>query len=136
MNEAELRFEGGIIGRYLVVGIWNMMFGVSVFALVYLFMGKSTSYILVGLIAHPIGVTQSHFMQRKLVWKSQARYLPELAKFALVQTQGFLAIIVLMGMLINIASLPVVLSQIISTTLVTGTSYLLMRYWTFREARP
>jgi putative flippase GtrA len=121
--------------RYILVGSWNMIFGITVFAVTYLVIGSDKSYILVAAIAHPIGVTQSHFTQRKIVWKSESKYLPELLKFGLVQTQGFVSTLLLMVLFIEILELSVILSQVIGTIIVTIVTFILMKYWTFAKKR-
>ena len=119
--------------RYILVGSWNMIFGITVFAVTYLVIGSDKSYILVAAIAHPIGVAQSHFTQRKIVWKSDGRYIPELFKFGAVQTQGFVSTLLLMVFFIEILEFSVILSQVIGTIIVTIVTFILMKYWTFAK---
>jgi putative flippase GtrA len=121
--------------RYILVGSWNMIFGITVFTVTYLIIGSDKSYILVAAIAHPIGVAQSHFTQRKIVWKSESKYLPELFKFGIVQTQGFVSTLLLMMFFIEILELSVIFSQIIGTIIVTIVTFILMKYWTFAKKR-
>lgn len=121
--------------RYILVGSWNMIFGITVFAVTYLVIGSDKSYILVAAIAHPIGVTQSHFTQRKIVWKSENKYVPELLKFGIVQTQGFVSTLLLMMFFIEILELSVILSQVIGTIVVTIVTFILMKYWTFAKRK-
>lgn len=121
--------------RYLLVGSWNMIFGITVFALTYLVIGSDKSYILIAAIAHPIGVTQSHFTQRKIVWKSKNSYLPELFKFGIVQTQGFVSTLLLMTFFIQSLKFSVILSQSIGTIIITIVTFILMKYWTFAKRK-
>ena len=121
--------------RYILVGSWNMLFGITVFAATYLVIGSDKSYILVAAIAHPIGVAQSHFTQRKIVWKSESKYLPELLKFGIVQTQGFVSTLLIMMFFIEILEVSVIVSQVIGTIIVTIVTFILMKYWTFAKKR-
>ena len=121
--------------RYILVGSWNMLFGITVFAATYLVIGSDKSYILVAAIAHPIGVAQSHFTQRKIVWKSESKYLPELLKFGIVQTQGFVSTLLIMMLFIEILEVSVIVSQVIGTIIVTIVTFILMKYWTFAKKR-
>jgi len=120
---------------YILVGSWNMFFGITVFTIIYLIIGSDKSYILVAAIAHPIGVTQSHFTQRKIVWKSESKYLPELLKFGIVQTQGLVSTLLLMMFFIEILEFSVMFSQIIGTIIVTIVTFIHMKYWTFAKKR-
>jgi putative flippase GtrA len=121
--------------RYILVGSWNMLFGITVFTLTYLIVGSDKSYILVAAISHPIGVAQSHLTQRKIVWKSNSQYVPELLKFGAVQTQGFVSTLLLMIFFIEILGFSVIFSQVIGTIIVTIVTFILMKYWTFAKKR-
>lgn len=127
--------DNKLLFRYILVGGWNMIFGISVFAYTYWVLGSDKSYILVAAIVHPIGVTQSHFTQRKIVWKSENRYVSELLKFGIVQTQGFVSTLLLMTFFIEILELSVVVSQVIGTIIVTIVTFILMKYWTFAKKK-
>jgi putative flippase GtrA len=124
-----------LTARYVVVGSWNMAFGITMFTLTYLLVGSDKSYVLVAAIAHPINVIQAHFMQRKIVWKSGNNYFPELFRFAIVQTQGFISTLAMMSILIEFFKFKVIISQIISTLIITFITFLIMKYWTFSKRR-
>ena len=124
-----------LTARYVVVGSWNMIFGIAIFAITYKIIGSDKSYFLIAAISHPIGVTQSHFMQRKFVWKSANNYFPELFRFAIVQTQGFISTLAMMSVLIEFFKFKVIISQIISTLIITFITFLIMKYWTFSKRR-
>ncbi len=122
-----------LTARYVVVGSWNMAFGITIFTLTYLFVGSDKSYVLVAVIAHPISVVQAHYVQRKIVWKSNNNYFPELTRFAIVQTQGLISTLAMMSILIEYFKFEVISSQIISTVIITFITFLFMRYWTFSK---
>lgn len=67
--------------RYLWVGIWNSIFGLSVFYLLAYLLGQERHQLAL-FTSYVLAIVQAHFTQRKLVWMSRAGYLPELARFS------------------------------------------------------
>jgi putative flippase GtrA len=68
------------VTRYVIVGIWNSFFGISIFILLSLLLKDGNSILILGL-SYVIATLQAHFSQRRFVWKSESKYLPELFKF-------------------------------------------------------
>jgi putative flippase GtrA len=68
------------VTRYVIVGIWNSFFGISIFILLSLLL-KDGNSILILCLSYVIATLQAHFSQRRFVWKSESKYLPELFKF-------------------------------------------------------
>jgi|688.fasta_scaffold561320_2 putative flippase GtrA len=69
------------IARYLLVGIWNTFFGISIFILLSLVFKEGNSILILGL-SYLFSTIQAHSSQRRLVWNSNSDYLPELIKFS------------------------------------------------------
>ena len=67
--------------RYLLVGIWNSLFGISNFYLLSIAFIHWQDLVVLG-CSYVISIMQAHIAQRKYVWKSNSAYLPELARFA------------------------------------------------------
>ena len=66
--------------RYLFVGVWNSLFGVAMFLAISLgFPGWPDGAVLT--VSYSLSVIQAHFSQRRLVWRSQTPYFPELLRF-------------------------------------------------------
>jgi len=71
--------------RYLFVGVWNTLFGIVIFLVVSLGLpGWSDGAVLT--VSYSLSVIQSHFSQRRFVWRSETPYLPEFLRF----TTGYL----------------------------------------------
>ena len=66
--------------RYLLVGIWNSLFGISNFFLLSIIFVNTPDLIVLG-CSYFMSIIQAHFTQRRLVWGSVAPYLPELFRF-------------------------------------------------------
>ena len=67
--------------RYLLVGIWNSIFGVTTFIILSSLLGQAPD-VLVLAISYGISIVQAHFSQRNLVWRTKTAYLSELLKFS------------------------------------------------------
>jgi putative flippase GtrA len=67
--------------RYLLVGIWNSLFGISNFYLLSIIFNTWLDLAVLG-CSYVISIVQAHLAQRKFVWQSKAVYFPELARFA------------------------------------------------------
>jgi putative flippase GtrA len=67
--------------RYALIGIWNTAFGLSALTFLSLVFAEVNSLLILG-FSYAVSTLQSHFSQRRFVWGSNAKYLPELAKFS------------------------------------------------------
>lgn len=89
-----------LISRYVMVGVWNSIFGISTFIIVSLIFDQTADGIVL-VIAYVPNIIQAHYCQRHFVWRSRKKYFPELLKFSsayllqffinmilLLQTQG------------------------------------------------
>ncbi len=67
--------------RYLLVGIWNSLFGISNFYLLSIAFASWPDLVVLG-CSSAISIVQAHVAQRRFVWQSQAAYFPELVRFS------------------------------------------------------
>ena len=67
--------------RYLLVGIWNSLFGISNFYLLSIIFNTWPDLIVLG-CSYIISIMQAHIVQRKFVWHSKSAYFPELSRFS------------------------------------------------------
>lgn len=67
--------------RYLLVGIWNSLFGISNFYLLSTLLDTWPDLVVLG-SSYVISIVQAHLTQRRFVWESKSSYLPELARFS------------------------------------------------------
>jgi putative flippase GtrA len=66
--------------RYLLVGVWNSIFGISNFLLLSLIFSQWSDLSVLS-ASYLISIVQAHIAQRRLVWQSHEPYLPELIRF-------------------------------------------------------
>jgi putative flippase GtrA len=82
--------------RYLVIGVWNSCFGVGNFLLISLTLTKLSDSIVLTL-SYFFSIIQSHLTQRRLVWKSKGRYMPELLRFSTAYVAQYFVNMVLLA---------------------------------------
>ena len=107
-----------IFGKYIVIGIWNTFFGLSVFIFLSLFFKDINSIVVLG-IAYVISTLQAHFSQRNLVWNSEADYFPELLKFSSFYLLQFALNSVLLVIMNNVFNSPREFNQIVIIGILT-----------------
>jgi hypothetical protein len=78
-----------LVSRYVVIGIWNSIFGVTVFIILSRLL-KQTPDLLILALSYAISIIQAHFTQREIVWRTKTAYLPELIKFSSAYFMQFL----------------------------------------------
>lgn len=67
--------------RYLLVGVWNSIFGITIF-FVLSFLFSSLNDLALLTFSYTFSIVQSHWTQRNLVWKSRKGYGSELLRFS------------------------------------------------------
>jgi putative flippase GtrA len=119
--------------RYLVVGGWNTLFGVALFAVLYWLLQDVLGYGLILLICQVIAVVQAHWAQRRFVWRSESRFWPELLRFSMVYVLAYFVNLGLLVLCVEVMEWPVLPSQLGVTILMVVLTYSINRAWTFRE---
>ena len=117
--------------RYLLVGLWNSIFGVGVFLILSLSLPKLSDS-LVLLIAYVVSIVQAHFMQRKFVWSSKERYFQELVRFSGAYISQFVANLVLLQIFVRFVGLNRSVSQVIIVLILTVVMYFVNKNGVFR----
>jgi putative flippase GtrA len=117
--------------RYVVIGVWNMVFGLIVFTVLEKTVSDEIGYITTLIAAQAVAVVQAHASQRMLVWRSAAHYLPELLRFSTIYVVVLLLNIVLLSALVEGAGTPVLLSQYVIGGALILAAYVAQRHWAF-----
>ena len=117
--------------RYLLVGIWNSVFGVGIFLILSLSLPKLSDSLLL-LISYLVSIVQAHFMQRKFVWSSTERYFQELVRFSGAYISQFVANLVLLQVFVRFIGLNRSVSQVIIVLILTVMMYFVNKNGVFR----
>ena len=117
--------------RYLLVGLWNSVFGVGIFLILSLSFPKLSDSLIL-LIAYVVSIVQAHFMQRKFVWSSKERYFQELVRFSGAYISQFVANLVLLQIFVRFVGLNRSVSQVIIVLILTVVMYFVNKNGVFR----
>ena len=117
--------------RYLVVGVWNTIFGIGVFYLLLKFL-IGVDYRLILFISFVVANLQSHFTQRALVWRSKERYLPEVIRFFVGAVGIFVINLSLLTFLVEILGYETFESQVVLTLFLTIANYFFQKHAVFK----
>jgi len=121
--------------KYLLVGVVNTAFGISLFtAFYFLFLGK-IHYILILAITQIFAVTFSHFTQRNFVWHSKKHYVKELAKFGTTYLVASFANILLLTVAVEYLEFPTLYSQYAIGFALIVTTYFSQKRWVFQKPK-
>ena len=117
--------------RYLLVGLWNSVFGVGIFLILSQSFPKLSDS-LVLLISYLVSIVQAHFMQRKFVWSSAERYFQELVRFSGAYISQFVANLVLLQIFVRFVGINRSVSQVIIVLILTVVMYFVNKNGVFR----
>ena len=117
--------------RYLLVGLWNSVFGVGIFLILSQYFPKLSDSLIL-LIAYVVSIVQAHFMQRKFVWSSKERYFQELVRFSGAYISQFVANLVLLQIFVRFVGLNRSVSQVIIVLILTVVMYFVNKNGVFR----
>jgi putative flippase GtrA len=97
---------------FLAVGAVNSASGFFWFALFYWLVGQRYGYLTALALAHVTSVSCAFWLYRHLVFRVRGHVLRDLARFGTIYLSAFALNIVALPMLVQIAHLPVLLSQL------------------------
>ena len=84
--------------RYVLVGIWNTLFGYGFFALLEITAGDVIPYMLVLLVSQAVATLVAYILYRYLVFKVRGHFWRDLGRFLVVYAAAFV---------VNLAVLPI-----------------------------
>ena len=117
--------------RYLLVGLWNSVFGVGIFLILSLSLPELSDSLIL-LISYLVSIVQAHFMQRKFVWNSTERYFQELVRFSGAYISQFMANLVLLQIFVRFIGLNRSVSQVIIVLILTVVMFFVNKNGVFR----
>jgi putative flippase GtrA len=130
--------EQGI--RYLLVGVFNTIFGYGFFALLEISAGHVIPYMVVLLIAQVVSTFVAYVLYRSLVFKVRGRFWRDLVRFSLVYAGAFAVNLVLLPVMVSVLGWSVLLSQALIVGGTVIASFFAHRNFSFRrppgEGRP
>jgi len=110
--------------KYIYVGVWNTIFSLAIFQILLHFC-PVLHYQVILFITFLIANFQSHFTQRKFVWKSKKNYFVEFAQFLLGSVFSYMINVVALAILIRITTIRLIYIQSVITICLLAFSYVL-----------
>ncbi len=119
--------------RYVFIGIWNTVFGYSLFTL-FIFLFASSQYLLALTLSTLLAVVNSYYTQRRFVWQSEANISGEIARFAIIFAGQFLVNAALLYVLVDRFGYHPLSTQYVLGAVIIVSTYYLNKNWTFRAS--
>ena len=117
--------------RYLIVGVWNTIFGIGIFYLLLKFL-IGVDYRLVLFISFILANLQSHLTQRALVWRSTERYVRELLRFFVGAVGIFVVNLLILTLMVDFLGYETFESQVLLTLVLTIANYFFQKHAVFK----
>jgi putative flippase GtrA len=117
--------------RYLVVGGFNTLLGLGIFAALDLTTARYVGHYVVLTLAALISIAASHATQRRWAWSSRAPYLRELQRFFSVYLAGYFLNLALLFVAHSGFGAPVIPAQVAITGILILAAFFVHRFWTF-----
>jgi putative flippase GtrA len=114
--------------RFAVVGGSNTLLSWCVFALLE---SLGVHYLLASALAFMLGAVNSYVLNRRWTFASDGHWVPELARFAVVQGVGLVIDVAALYALVHGAGVPHLLAQALVFPLASVTTFALSRRWAF-----
>ncbi|WP_310450979.1 GtrA family protein [Sulfuritalea sp.] len=119
--------------RFLLVGAYNTAFGYVAFVVLYQYLHEFLHYLVIATISHAIAVSNSFFMQRRLVFRDSGPIGPAFLRFNLATASSLILGLAGMALLVDGAGVPPLISQAVVTMVSVVVMYLAHRNYTFRR---
>jgi len=119
------------ITRYLIVGGWNTLFGVGVYALLYKMLHDRVNYLALTVPANILAITNAYICYKFFVFRSRGNYIREYLRCYAVYGGGIALGFALMYILVSIMGLHPVMAQCLCVFISIACSYAGHKRFTF-----
>ena len=83
-QDAETRRTSPLFSRYLVTGLWNTAFGYGVFAVLVALLASRVHYLLLGVVASVLAITNAYIVHKVFVFRTKGDYLREYGRYYVI----------------------------------------------------
>jgi len=133
LTDDRQRAEFNRVARYLIVGGWNTVFGIGVYALLYWLLAPAWNYLVIAIPANILAITNAYLGYKLAVFRTRGNWWREYWRCYVVYGGGALLGMVLLWMLVSGLGFHPVPAQIATTALTIIGSYLGHKYFSFRK---
>jgi putative flippase GtrA len=115
------------------VGAFNTLIGATFFVTLELTVGRVVGYMVVLLLAHVLSVLCAFVLHRRLVFRVKGNVLVDLVRFEMVYLGGLGINAILLPVLVEVAQLPVIMSQFLIVSVTALVSFFGHKHFSFRR---
>lgn len=119
--------------RYLLVGIWNTVFGVGLYTVLLIACG-SGHYLLLGILSHIIAVTNAFLCYKYFVFKTRGHFFKEYFRCILVYSGTMFLGAAEMYICVSLLEINAVYANFAVTAINICVSYICHRYFSFARS--
>jgi len=128
----ELYKKHGAKLHYLLIGIWNTIFGYGVFVALYYWTARfNIHYEVVLVLSQIISVTNAYILYKKFVFRTKGNFVQEYFRFCTFYWLSFMTNIFLLPLLVEVLRQDPMLSQGLLTLGTAAMSYFWHANYTF-----
>jgi putative flippase GtrA len=109
---------------YLIVGGWNTLFGVGLYALLYFLIGHRINYFVLMIPCNILAITNAYFCYKLFVFRTRGNWLREYLRFYLVYGAAILIGMALVVLFVQVFHMHPVLANILTTGLTVVCSFI------------
>lgn len=120
--------------RFIVVGIWNTLFGISISFILYYYLHEVLQYMLIALLGNVIAVTMAFLAQRRLVFRSKNPILKEYFRFYSVYSLSIIFGLSALPILVGLMGMSFYVAQAIILLITVICSFLGHQRFTFNRS--
>jgi putative flippase GtrA len=118
--------------RYLLVAVWNTFFGVAVYGLLYLWLGKHFHYLLLLIPSNVLAISNAFICYKFFVFKTKGNVLREYFRCYIIYGSVMLASAALVFVLVEWIGLAPPISNFVAVAVTTIFSYLAHKNFSFK----
>ncbi|NQT30049.1 MAG: GtrA family protein [Candidatus Saganbacteria bacterium] len=120
---------------YLLVGLWNTLFGYLVFVALYFLLAKKINYMILVVISNILAITNAYIGYKIFVFRTRGNYLKEYLRFYVIYGGAIALNLILLPVLVEFfAVTPIVGQGIVMIVIVVGT-YFGHKHFSFRVSK-
>ena len=105
------RRTSSLAARYLVAGAWNTVFGYAVFAFLVVWLVSRVHYLLLGVFANVLAITNAYAVHKIFVFRTRGHYLREYMRYYVVYGTTAVCGLALLALLVDGCGLNLYLAQ-------------------------
>jgi putative flippase GtrA len=130
-QHGETRGTRPLLTRYLVTGVWNTVFGYAVFALLVAWLASRLHYLLIGVAANVLAITNAYIVHKVFVFRTKGNYLREYGRYYLIYGATAVGGLALLALFVDGLGLNLYLAQACALGLQVAASFVGHRRFSF-----